>query len=162
MRLMVPRNVVALITGGMLVAFSAHRALGHDRCFYRGTMYSEGANSCQGGHRFQCDDGKWHKRHGDCAPKEVRESRACVFDGISFSTGSASCQAGQQYRCESGEWASLGLPCSVGDAPIRIEPSGRACMYEGATVSNGATVCRTGSTFLCSDGQWMNLGTLCQ
>ena len=91
-----------------------------------------------------------------------RASRTCNFGGIAFSTGSASCQNGTQYRCEDGSWATLGVPCTVGDSPIKVVPTGSTCMFSGATVASGSTICQSSSTFLCNDGSWVNLGTLCR
>ena len=133
-----------------------------DHCFYRNTMYSDGAAACQSGTEFRCDDGEWRSKGKTCATEEPHPSRSRQFEGISFSTGSASCQAGSQFRCEDGAWRSLGVSCPIGDSPIRVIPSGRTCMFDGATVSNGSTVCRSGTTYLCSDGEWTNLGTLCR
>jgi hypothetical protein len=89
-------------------------------------------------------------------------SKSCEAGGITYSTGAASCQAGTQFRCEDGAWRTLGMPCSVGDSPIRIVPSGRTCMFNDATVATNSTLCRNGLTYLCNDGEWTNLGTLCR
>jgi hypothetical protein len=110
---------------------------------------------------YRCSDGEWGSVGSACSDKPLALSRICDFGGVSYSTGSASCQSGAQFRCEDGVWHSLAMPCTVGDAPIRIVPSGRTCMFGDATVSNSSTICKTGTTFLCSDGNWINLGTVC-
>src|SRR5262249_51427296 len=156
------RILVATAFGLALIGGSA-LAKKDDPCFYRGTMYSDGAASCQNGIQYRCDDGTWDKRGGACQPEErVAVSKPCDFGGISYSTGSASCQEGMQYRCEDGTWRRLGATCAVGDAPIRALPSGRTCMFDGATVATNSAICRSGSTFLCSDGEWVNVGTPCR
>ncbi len=154
-------NSVAILLVGFL-GCSAHRALGGDHCFYKGTMYSDGSAACQSGSQYRCDDGEWQALGVSCAMGPVALSRTCEFAGISYSSGSASCQTGTQYRCEDGMWRSLGVACAVGDSPIRVVPSGRTCMFDTATVANNSTICRSGTTFLCSDGEWVNLGTLCR
>jgi hypothetical protein len=137
-------------------------AAADDPCFYKGTMFSDGATACQGGKQYKCDDGEWEKRDQVCQEGAATTSKACDFQGVQYATGSAKCDAGTQFRCEDGAWKRLNDSCPVGDAPIRVAPSGRTCMYEGATVSNSSTICRTGSTFLCNDGEWVNLGTQCR
>ena len=148
-----------------VLAGGAHPALGaDDPCFYKGTMYSDGATACQSGRQFKCDDGEW-KRHGNSVCEEstaLKPSRTCDFGGVQYSTGSASCQEGNQYRCQDGSWHRLGMSCPVADVPMRIVPSGRTCMFDGATVAHNSTICRGGSTFLCNDGEWTNLGTQCR
>jgi hypothetical protein len=145
------------------VTLGATGATAKDHCFFRGTMYSEGAASCQSGSQYRCDDGDWKSLGVACKQEHAAApSRACQFEGIAYSTGSASCQEGTQYRCEDGEWRRLGMTCGVGDSPIRVIPSGRTCMFDGATVANNSTICRSGSTFLCSDGEWVNIGTQCR
>jgi len=138
------------------------RAMADDHCFYRGSMFSDGAAACQSGTQYRCDDGEWKSLGVACEAKSVQLSRTCEFGGISYSTGSASCQEGMQYRCEDGSWRRLGMSCGMGDSPIRVVPSGRTCMFDGATVANNSTICRSGTTFLCSDGEWVNIGTLCR
>jgi len=134
-----------------------------DACFYKGTMFSDGGSSCQNGALYNCDEGEWEATKQPCTPDEkMVRSSPCVMDGISYSTGSASCQQGTQYRCEDGNWRTLGVDCGMGDAPMKIVPSGKTCMFDDATVSHNSTICRTGSTFLCSDGEWVNLGTRCR
>lgn len=157
------RSLVTMAAVGLLLATGCitRNAVAGDHCFYKGTMFSDGAAACQSGTQYRCNDGNWKSLSVACTDTP-RPSRSCDYDGISFSTGSASCQAGSQFRCEDGSWRSLGMPCTVGDSPIRVVPSGRTCMYEGATVSNGSTICRSSSTFLCSDGEWVNLGTACR
>jgi len=162
MRLTMKRALMTLGVTALVSIGAAGAALAGDHCFYRGTMYSDGAAACQAGIRFRCDDGDWKSIGEPCNVVTVTPSRSCEFDGISFLTGSASCQAGMQYRCEDGRWRSIGNSCTIGDAPIRVVPSGRTCMFEGATVANGSTICRSSSTFLCNDGEWVNLGTLCR
>jgi hypothetical protein len=112
---------------------------------------------------FDCDDGEWQATRRPCTGTErVARSKPCDFGGISYSTGSASCQQGVQHRCEDGVWTSIGVDCAIGDAPLRVVPSGKTCMFGGATVAHNSTICRSGSTFLCSDGEWVNVGTRCQ
>lgn len=131
-------------------------------CFRRGTMYSDGAASCQAGVQYRCTSGEWLSLGVSCIEEVVAVSRPCQFSGVTFPTGAASCQAGTQYRCEDGAWRSLGIVCP-GDSPIRVIPDGRTCMLEGgSTVATNSSVCRSGSTYLCSDGEWVNLGTLCR
>ncbi len=154
-------NSVAILLAGLL-GCGAHRALGGDHCFYKGTMFSDGAAACQSGAQYRCDDGEWQALGVLCTMGSIVQSRTCEFAGISFSTGSASCQAGTQYRCEDGMWRSLGMGCAVGDSPIKVVPSGRTCMFDTATVASNSTICRSGTTYLCSDGEWVNLGTLCR
>jgi hypothetical protein len=146
-----------------LVGCSAHRAMGGDHCFYKGTMYSDGAAACQSASQYRCNDGEWRALGVACTGGgELATSKSCQFSGISFSTGAASCQAGTQFRCEDGTWRTLGLPCAVGDSPIKVVPSGRTCMFNDATVASNSTICRSGITFLCNDGEWVNLGTVCR
>jgi hypothetical protein len=142
---------------------SAALALNDDPCFFKGTIYSEGATSCQNESQFKCDDGEWEALGVTCKSERVAASRPCSYDGISYSTGSASCQAGTQFRCEDGTWRSLASPCTVlSGNTVRVVPQGDTCMYESATVASGSTICKSSSTFLCNDGQWVNLGTACR
>jgi hypothetical protein len=158
--------VVQMIAAGAFVVVacaSRPAAAASDPCFYRGTMFSDGAKACQSGKLFKCDDGEWKASREVCEDTSpMKLSRACDFGGVSYSTGSASCQEGTQYRCEDGTWRRLGMTCPVADAPIRVIPSGRTCMFDGATVANNSTICRSESTYLCSDGAWVNLGTQCR
>ena len=157
------RIAVAGLLGIGCVAGSAIRAAADDTCFYRGSMFSHGALSCQNETQFKCDDGEWEAMGVACRPAEVVASRPCAFDGISYTTGSASCQAGTQFRCEDGTWRSLVTPCNVLSAnTLKVPSSGDTCMYEDATVANGSTICKSKTTFLCNNGQWVNLGTLCR
>jgi hypothetical protein len=164
MNLTAKRRTFSMVASALLLgAVTAGSALAGDHCFYRGTMYSDGAANCQEGHKFRCDDGDWKKQDGACEGEQMAgPSRTCEFEGIAFSTGSASCQSGTQYRCEDGSWRNIHTSCTVGDAPMKVTPSGRTCMYEGATVSSGSTICRGGDTFLCNNGDWSNLGTACR
>jgi hypothetical protein len=154
-----------LAAGALVTATCAVRpaAAADDPCFYKGTMFSDGATACQSGRQFKCDDGEW-KHAGDtvCQDAIANPSKSCEYAGVAYTTGSASCQEGTQYRCEDGSWRRLGMTCPVADAPTRLVPSGRTCMFDGATVANNSTICRSGSTFLCNDGQWTNLGTQCR
>jgi hypothetical protein len=106
-------------------------------------------------------DGEWTSTRTVCND-EVTLNKNCDFAGISYSQGSASCQAGTQFRCDAGTWRSLAIPCSAGDAPLRLVPDGRTCMFNDATVGNNSTICKAGTTFLCSNGEWVNLGTICR
>ena len=151
---------LALATG--LLLGLARPSAANDNCFYKGTMFSSGAASCQSGMQYRCDEGEWVATRDSCTGAPVTLSRSCDYNSISYSTGSASCQAGTQYRCEDGAWHSLGTPCSIGDSPVRAMPSGRSCMFDGATVASSSTICRSGTTFVCSDGEWVNLGTMCR
>ena len=153
-------NVVAGL-GLVVLGGSVQLATAGDHCFYKGTMFSDGAAACQSGAQYRCNDGDW-KSLGVACTDTPPPSKTCEYSGVSYSTGSASCQGGTQYRCEDGRWATLGLTCPIGDAPIRPAPAGRTCMFDGATVSSNSTICRNGSTFLCNDGEWTNLGTLCR
>lgn len=158
-RLMLP--VGAALVGAVACVGAAQAA--NDNCFLKGTMFSDGAMSCQTGAQFRCKDGDWKATGSTCTPDEkVVSSRPCDLSGISYSTGAASCQSGTQFRCEDGTWQSLAVPCTVGDAPLRAASGTRTCMYEGATVGSNSTLCKGGSTFLCSDGEWVNLGTQCR
>jgi hypothetical protein len=161
MKRTVLREAFAVLAFGVLGCI-AQRAMAGDHCFFKGTMYSDGAAACQSGTQYRCDDGDWKSLSVACKDGSLTVSRSCEFGGVSYSTGSASCQSGTQYRCEDGRWASLGITCPVADAPIRVVPSGRTCMFDGATVASNSTICRSGSTFLCSDGEWVNIGTRCQ
>ena len=159
-RKMLGTGVAAL--GLMLLGCSVHAVAG-DRCFFKGTMYSDGASACQSGTQYRCNDGDWKALNVACAAEDSpKVSSSCNFGGVTYSTGSASCQSGTQYRCEDGKWASLGVTCPVGDSPIRIVPSGKTCMFDSATVANNSTICRSGTTYLCSDGEWVNIGTQCR
>ena len=129
-------------------------------CFYKGTMFSEGAASCQTGMQYTCNAGEWVNLSAGCTEEAVMVSKPCQYSGITFPTGAASCQAGIQYRCEDGAWNSLAVSCPGGNSPIRLPPGGRTCMFDSVTVATSSTVCRSGSTFLCNDGEWVNLGTL--
>jgi hypothetical protein len=156
------RNLAVALAIAWVAACGAHRAMAGDPCFHKGTMYSDGGNSCQSGLQYRCSDGEWAPLHVPCTGASVALSRSCEAGGITYSTGAASCQAGSQFRCEDGAWRSLGMPCSVGDSPIKIVPTGRTCMFNDATVANSSTLCRNGLTYLCNDGEWTNLGTLCR
>ncbi len=130
-------------------------------CFHKGTMYSDGAASCQSGSQYRCANGEWLSLGTSCMDEAVAVSKPCQFAGVTFPTGAASCQAGTQYRCEDGSWNSLGISCPGAESPIRVIPEGKTCMLEGgSTVATNSSVCRSGSTYLCSDGEWINLGTL--
>src|SRR5215510_13678352 len=114
-------NVMVAVALALLGGSTQRAIAAGYHCFYKGTMFSDGAASCQAGEQFRCDDGDWKKQHTACVDEERRApSRACDFKGVSYSTGSASCQSGNQYRCEDGRWASLGISCPVGDSPIRV------------------------------------------
>ena len=152
------RGVLTMLT----VIVMAGCAEAGDPCFFRGTMYSDGAAACQSGTQYRCKDGDWKGLSVACSDRPMAPSRSCELGGIAYSTGSASCQAGTQHRCEDGAWKSLGIACSVGDAPVRVIPDGRTCMFNDATVASNSTICRSGTTYLCSDGQWVNLGTMCR
>jgi hypothetical protein len=157
------RNLLGIAAAGVLAAHCASQpSFAADPCFFKGTMFSNGAASCQSGTQFRCDDGEWISAGGACTDKRVQLSKNCTFEGISYSTGAASCQTGTQFRCEDGSWRTLGVPCSAGDSPVKIYPDGRTCMFDGATVSSNSTICRSGSTYVCSNGEWINLGTLCR
>jgi len=147
-----------------ILGCAVHHAVAADHCFYKGSMYSDGATACQAGSQYRCDDGDWKSIGVACSndSPRVATSKPCDYGGVTYSTGSASCQSGTQFRCEDGRWATLGVSCPAADAPVRVVPSGKTCMFEGATVANGSTICRSGSTFLCNDGEWSNLGTLCR
>jgi hypothetical protein len=147
---------------GVLACVPGSARAANDHCFYKGSMFSDGAMSCQTGAQFRCKDGDWKATGSNCAQETTTASRSCVRDGISYPTGAGSCQNGTQYRCEDGAWSSLETACSVGDSPIRAVPDTRTCMYEGATVASNSTICKGGTTFLCSGGEWTNLGTLCR
>lgn len=153
-------SVVAVV---FAAGCSAQIARAGDPCFFSGSMYSDGGASCQTGREYKCNNGEWLSTLHSCkAAGEVVASRSCDFAGISFSTGNASCQNGTQYRCEDGSWQTLRAPCTVGDSPIKVNPSGTTCMFGGATVASGSTICQSGTTSLCNDGSWVNLGTLCR
>jgi hypothetical protein len=148
-----------------MMGCAAQSAQAGDPCYFSSTKYSDGGASCQSGREYRCANGKWLSTTKMCKPSEaeIAAVRTCEFAGISFSPGSASCQAGTQYRCnETGDWSSLRIPCSVGDSPIRVIPSGDTCMFSNATVASGSTICQSGSTFLCNNGEWVNLGTVCR
>jgi hypothetical protein len=158
------RTIFSSVVAGLGLAVlgcSVQQAVAGDHCFYKGTMFSDGAAACQSGAQYRCNDGDWKSLGVACADTPP-PSKTCEYGGVSYSTGSASCQGGTQYRCEDGRWASLATTCPIGDAPIRPAPSGKTCMFDGATVSSNSTICRSGSTYLCNDGQWVNLGTLCR
>ena len=159
------RLITGAVAAGAFVAMTctvAPARAADDACFYKGTMYSPGATTCQSGKQYKCNDGEWDKRDIACQDSPGKASKTCEFAGIAFATGAASCQEGTQYRCEDGTWRRLGATCPVADAPIRIVPSGRTCMFDGATVANGSAICRSGTTFLCNNGEWSNLGTDCR
>jgi hypothetical protein len=159
------RNALAVF-GVALLGFGAQRALAADHCFYKGTMYSDGAAACQTGAQYRCEDGDW-KALGvacrDAAPAPAQPlAEACHFGGVTYASGSASCQGGMQYMCDDGAWTGLGTSCPLADSPIRVIPEGRTCMFEDATVAHNSTVCRHGTTFLCSNGEWVSVGTKCR
>jgi hypothetical protein len=158
-RMLLPMG--AALAGVIACAPGSARAAS-DHCFFKGSMFSDGAMSCETGAQFRCKDGDWKATGSSCTEENTAASRSCVRDGISYSTGAASCQNGTQYRCEDGAWQSLDTVCSAGDSPIRAVPDTRTCVYEGATVASNSTICKGGTTFLCSGGEWTNLGTLCR
>ena len=155
------RRLLATVLLG-IVGCATQRAVAGDHCFYKGTMFSDGAAACQAGTLYRCADGDWASSGAACPDAPITVSQSCQFSGISYSTGSSSCQAGTQFRCEDGMWRSLGTVCAVGDSPIRLVPNGRTCMYSDATVANNSTICKAGTTFLCSNGEWVSLGTACR
>src|SRR5512139_2173882 len=116
MRLAAVCSTAALAIG--LIGCAAHRGLEGEQCFYRGTMYSEGAASCQSGQKYKCDDGDWEPQHTACSDTVTTAALGCELGGMPFANGSATCQAGTQYRCEDGTWSSLDMPCSAGDMPM--------------------------------------------
>jgi hypothetical protein len=153
---------VAVLAAMTMVGFAPRiAAAGTDDCFYKGTMFSDGAQACQQGALFRCKNGDWKSQGSACTESAPTASRRCELTGISYPTGSASCQNGSQYRCEDGAWRNLGTACP-GDVAVRVVPGDKTCMYEGATVGSNSTICKSGTTFLCSDGEWQNLGTLCR
>jgi hypothetical protein len=155
--------LLSALAVAVIAGCSVQSAHAGDPCFFSGSMYSDGGASCQAGREYRCDDGEWLSTMNSCKTGiKVIASRTCDYSGIAFSTGSASCQNGTQFRCEDGSWRTLGVPCTVGDSPIKIIPTGSTCMFSGATVASGSTICQSGSTFLCNDGSWANLGTLCR
>lgn len=156
-------RLLSLVAVALVAGCSARSAQAGDPCFHAGSMYSDGAASCQSGRQYKCNNGEWLSTADNCQPAGVVvASRPCSFAGISFSTGSASCQNGTQFRCEDGSWNTLRAPCNVGDSPIKVNSSGSTCMFGGATVASGSTICQSGTTSLCNDGAWVNLGTLCR
>src|SRR5262249_11480132 len=107
---MTPRMLGQMIAVGAfaILACSVRPAVaGDDACFYKGTMYSDGAMACQAGKQFKCDDGEWKLRDEKCQEGSLKPSKTCEFGGVAYGTGSASCQQGTQYRCEDGEWHRL-------------------------------------------------------
>lgn len=158
-------SILSKVVAGLGLAVlgcSVQHAVAGDHCFFKGTMYSDGAAACQSGSQYRCNDGDWKALGVACKDEASNPSKTCEFGSVTYSTGSASCQGGTQYRCEDGRWANLGVTCPIGDAPIRPAPAGRTCMFDGATVSSNSTICRSGSTYMCNDGEWVNLGTLCR
>jgi len=147
---------------GVLVCVPGSAGAASDHCFYKGSMSSDGAMSCQNSVQFKCDDGEWKPTGSPCTDEPKTASRSCERDGISYATGAASCQSGVQFRCEDGTWQNLNTACPVADSPVKAVPDTRTCMYEGATVASNSTICKGGTTFLCSGGEWTNLGTLCR
>jgi hypothetical protein len=155
------KSLIGLSVALGLVCATAE-AKNDDDCFYRGTMYSEGAQSCQQSALFRCNSGTWKATGSACTDTSpVAPSGPCTLSGVSYPTGASTCQGGTQYRCENGTWASLATACP-GDVTARVVPGARTCMYEGATVASNSTICKSGSTYLCSDGSWVNLGTQCR
>lgn len=136
---------------------------GTDDCFYKGTMFSNGGQSCQSGALFRCKDGDWKSQGTACTEPTPAPTQAggCELAGVAYATGAASCQNGTQYRCEDGGWRSLGTVCP-GDVAVHVVPGAKTCMYEQATVASNSTICKSGSTFQCNDGEWTNLGTQCR
>ena len=150
-----------------LALLAACATAGHP-CFNQRAMFADKSTACQYGREYRCDNGDWIAYKHACVETAPEVAAlplvpgSCEFAGISFASGSASCQAGSQYRCENGRWADLALPCSAGDAPIRVVPRGDACNYGGTSVASSVTVCQSGTTFLCNDGRWVDLGTFCR
>jgi hypothetical protein len=85
--------VAAIAVGAFaLVTSGARTARADDACFYKGTMYSDGATACQAGKVFECDDGEWDGQDKDCQDTgAMKTSRICNFEGVSYATGSAKC-----------------------------------------------------------------------
>src|SRR4029077_8919082 len=98
----------AVAAVAFLLLGSIHAVASSDPCFFKSTMYSDGASSCQSGTQYKCDDGEWKSRGIACADSPVKLSRACDFGGVSYSTGSARWQPGMQFFCEGGGWAAAG------------------------------------------------------
>jgi hypothetical protein len=61
-----------------MIGVAAPHALAGDRCFYDGKAYSDGAASCQGGARYECDDGDWKSKDEPCTAGRVIERRDTV------------------------------------------------------------------------------------
>jgi len=150
------------LSAALAVGFATAAYAGHRECQYKDATYSDGANSCQAGTQFRCDDGKWKSEDVACKDKDAPKN--CEFSGTSYSSGSASCQSGVQYRCDDGTWKNLAVACAPDVVAVpRVQPPPlKTCMMEGSTVSSSSTVCRSGEMYMCEDGQWRNLGTPCQ
>lgn len=155
-------GIAATAALALVLAGATARADDDEGCVYRGSLYSDGAMSCQGGTQYRCDDGEWDKTDDSCTAEPVAQAKTCSFGGIQYATGASSCQAGAQYRCTDGAWQSTGETCPIGDTPLQAAPQGKTCTYEGATVAHRSAICKGGTTFFCNDGQWTNLGTACQ
>jgi hypothetical protein len=64
--------------GVICVIGTAGSARASDKCLYDGMPYSDGAVSCQGGVRYECDDGDWKSKHEACTVGRVIERRDTV------------------------------------------------------------------------------------
>ncbi len=50
---------VAAVLALAVIGCSGRHAVAGDHCFYKGTMYSDGAAACQSGTQYRCYDGDW-------------------------------------------------------------------------------------------------------
>jgi hypothetical protein len=157
---MMRRSSVFLAVGALLIALPA---FGDADCKYKGATYSSGAQACQSGSKYRCDDGEWTGLAIPCSDNPAAAAKGCILKGTPYSAGATSCQSGSQYRCDDGSWVSLAAICTA-DAQLGARPaaSARSCMFNGATVGTDSTICKSGVTFRCDDGEWRNLGTACQ
>ena len=159
---------VTMVAG---IAFAAAARADDRTCEFNGTMFSDGATTCQSGSQMRCDDGEWEGTGVACptpagAPAPLPASpKPCDYQGTPFSSGAASCQAGTQFRCDDGTWRSLNIACRADTAADAPAAGGlpRTCMNgDGSTVASGSTICRSGTTFVCANGEWESLNTPCR
>lgn len=74
--------MVAVLAAG--IGFAPRIAsAGTDDCFYKGTMFSDGAQSCQSGALFRCKDGDWKSQGTTCTESARTASRSCELTGTS-------------------------------------------------------------------------------
>src|SRR5438552_13791777 len=69
------RQILSLVGAAALVLTAGSARAADDPCFYKGSMFSDGATACQSGRPFKCDDGEWKSKSGQCQDTTMKLSR---------------------------------------------------------------------------------------